>query len=94
MLVSSAMTGELGYMAAHCADSVHSKPIEIDVVIAGFRKISASKTPRYRTPTLDEFNHQHIRNVLAQCKGNKAQAARLLGISRERLGRLLHRTGR
>ena len=95
VLVSSVMTGELGYRAARYADSVHAKPIEIDVIIAGFDRSAKTVSPqRYRTPTLDEFEHDLIRNVLAQCGGNKAHAARVLAISRDRLARMLERNRR
>ena len=35
----------------------------------------------------------HIRGVLRRCQGNKAQAARVLGIHRRKLYRLLERLG-
>ena len=90
VLVSSVMTGELGYLAARHADSVHSKPIEIEIVLAGFHRTAKTSAPRrYRTPTLDDLDRDHARNVLAQCGGNKSQAARVLDVSREKLSRLL-----
>jgi DNA-binding NtrC family response regulator len=39
--------------------------------------------------TLDEMTARAARSVLAQCRGNRSQAARRLGISRARLRRLL-----
>jgi two-component system response regulator RegA len=92
VLISTLMTGELGYLAARYADFVHAKPIEIDVVLAGFERTAQANGPRrYRTPTLDDLERDHARNVLAQCGGNKSQAARVLDISRERLARVLER---
>ena len=94
VLVSAVMTGELGHLAAGCADTVHAKPIEIDVVLASFHRIAARSPPRpYRTLTADELLYLHARNVLAQCRGNKAHAARALAVSRQKLTRLLERPG-
>jgi DNA-binding NtrC family response regulator len=40
-------------------------------------------------PTLAELERQHVERVLSLTEGNKAGAARLLGITRPRLDRLL-----
>ncbi len=40
-------------------------------------------------PTLAEIEHEHIHRVLSACGGNKAQAARILGLGRKTLYRKL-----
>jgi two-component system NtrC family response regulator len=42
---------------------------------------------------MDEVEADHVRRVLAGVKGNKARAARVLGISKPRLYRLLDKFG-
>jgi DNA-binding NtrC family response regulator len=42
---------------------------------------------------LDAVEKHHVRNVLDRTEGNKSEAARLLGISRPRLNRLIDRHG-
>ena len=50
---------------------------------------SLMRSPINRTPglnrTLAEVEAMHIRNVLASVKGNKTQAAKILGIDRKTL---------
>jgi len=43
--------------------------------------------------TLDELEREHVERVLAATGGHKAQAARVLGVSRPRLDRLLKKHG-
>jgi transcriptional regulator with PAS, ATPase and Fis domain len=43
--------------------------------------------------TLAESNHQHVRFVLRELRGNRRRAAQVLGISRATLYRLLHGMG-
>ncbi|MDP2958861.1 MAG: helix-turn-helix domain-containing protein, partial [Longimicrobiales bacterium] len=42
---------------------------------------------------LDDVERAHVRRILARTRGNKRQAARLLGISRPRLDRLIAEQG-
>ena len=42
-------------------------------------------TSRHRRPTLAEIESEYIREILDATKGNKAEAARILGISRKNL---------
>jgi DNA-binding NtrC family response regulator len=46
-----------------------------------------------RPQTLDEVDRAHIEHVMAATGGKKAEASRLLGVSRPRLDRLLKRFG-
>ncbi len=53
----------------------------------GLGVASASSAALFRT--LDEVDGEHVRRVLAGVGGNKARAARILGVSKPRLYRLL-----
>lgn len=50
---------------------------------------SVGDAPAQRIPTLAEVEAKHIRDVLRQCRGNRTEAARLLGIGRNTLWRKL-----
>ncbi len=43
--------------------------------------------------TLDAIERSHVQSVLAECGGNKSQAAKALGVHRRKLYRLLERLG-
>ncbi|MGZ5971175.1 MAG: helix-turn-helix domain-containing protein, partial [Polyangiales bacterium] len=43
--------------------------------------------------TLDEVDRRHVARILAQVGGNKSEAARLLGVPRKSLYRMLARWG-
>ena len=45
----------------------------------------AQRARRDRRPTLAEVEADYIRDTLAAAKGNKTEAARILGISRKNL---------
>jgi two-component system, NtrC family, response regulator AtoC len=49
---------------------------------------------RARRPTLAELEDDYIREVLADARGNKSEAARVLGISRKNLYERLARSGK
>jgi DNA-binding NtrC family response regulator len=53
----------------------------------------SSLAPAARLGTLDEMEREHVERVLAASGGQKAQAARVLGVSRPRLDRLLKKYG-
>jgi DNA-binding NtrC family response regulator len=46
-----------------------------------------------RLPTFLELEAQHLRRALALVEGNRARAAKILGISKPRLYRLLDKHG-
>jgi len=59
------------------------------------RAVSASpRGRRARRPTLAELEDEYIREVLADSRGNKSEAARVLGISRKNLYERLARSGK
>jgi DNA-binding NtrC family response regulator len=45
-------------------------------------------------PTLEELSRTHVRRVMAATEGNKTEAARILGISKPKLYRMLEAIGR
>jgi two-component system NtrC family response regulator len=49
--------------------------------------------PPARLTTLETVEREHIEQVLTAVKGHKARAAKILGVSRPRLDRLLQRYG-
>jgi len=50
-------------------------------------------TPAAKIGTLDELEREHVERVLAVTGGHKSNAARMLGVSRPRLARLLKKHG-
>ena len=54
---------------------------------------SSPRARRARRPTLAELEDEYIREVLAGTRGNKSEAARVLGISRKNLYERLARSG-
>jgi two-component system response regulator HydG len=55
---------------------------------------SEPQDPSSSFPTLDELSHTHLRRVMAATEGNKTEAARILGISKPKLYRMLEAIGR
>ena len=51
----------------------------------GLRAAAERRARENRRPTLAEVEADYIRQVLAATKGNKTEAARILGISRKKL---------
>ena len=51
----------------------------------GLRAGAQQRAQKDRRPTLAEVESEYLRNTLAATKGNKAEAARILGISRKNL---------
>ncbi|WP_146534379.1 sigma-54-dependent transcriptional regulator [Rubripirellula reticaptiva] len=54
-------------------------------------KVASAASPGGSIPTLDDIAKSHVLDVLARENGNKAKAARRLGIHRRKLYRLLER---
>ncbi len=80
--------------------------IESAIVLAPDGRIRAEHLPRLRAPaagteppptglglTLDEATRRYVEATLAACDGNKAEAARRLGIGRNTIGRILKGEG-
>ena len=79
--------------------------VERAVIVSDGREVTAQDLPeavlaaagsrarRERRPTLAELEDEYIREVLAASRGNKSEAARVLGISRKNLYERLARQG-
>jgi DNA-binding NtrC family response regulator len=59
----------------------------------GLRAATARNTRHQRRPPLSEVEAEYIREILTAAKGNKTEAARILGISRKNLYERLAREG-
>jgi len=59
--------------------------------VTGRSKAVQSSPPVRSRPTLDEMACQYVLRVLEQSKGNKSEAARVLGVPRRTLYRMLER---
>jgi DNA-binding NtrC family response regulator len=57
------------------------------------RVAAGARARRTRRPTLAELEADYVREVLAEARGNKSEAARVLGISRKNLYEKLARYG-
>jgi len=68
---------------------IEAKDLPESVTVAG-----ALRKRREKRPTLSEIESEYIVETLAYTKGNKSEAARLLGISRKNLYERLARCGR
>lgn len=85
--VTAMRQGVYGYV------HVPLQPGEADVLVCR----AASERPRPEKPELvplEEVEARHIDAVLRYCKGNKAEAARILGIGRNTLWRKLKKRAR
>jgi DNA-binding NtrC family response regulator len=71
------------------AEAVSAKDLPEAVLTA-----ASLRTRRVRRPTLAELEDEYIREVLADSRGNKSEASRVLGISRKNLYERLARRQR
>lgn len=68
-------------------------PAEVIAPSAGQGRIANSMATPGGSPRLEDLERSHIMQILEREKGNKARAARVLGIHRRKLYRLLDRYG-
>ena len=71
------------------ADDVIPKPVTVTEILRRVACGTAPQVSAVHTPTLDSAIWQHVHRVLADCNGNVSMTARLLGMHRSRLRRLL-----
>jgi two-component system, NtrC family, response regulator AtoC len=76
---------ELGNIIERAVIISQSTQLEIDDIPESIRDAATQKVRRSRRPTLAEVESDYVREILAATKGNKAEAARILGISRKNL---------
>ena len=69
------------------------RPVAASAVAQGPSSVSGSGASEEDDPNLDRAIMRHIRKVMASVGGNKLRSARLLGISRSTLYRLLEADG-
>jgi DNA-binding NtrC family response regulator len=85
---------ELENALTHAAVLSRGPVLTADVLSIGGPASGAGGLPENRPGnSLDAAEYAHVERVLRQTGGNKRQAARLLGISRPRLDRILSRRG-
>lgn len=77
------------------ADDFLSKPADADQIISAYEQLHLSQQvmPSFETlppaASLARVEWEHMQRVIADCKGNITQAARLLGVHRRSLQRKL-----
>jgi len=76
---------ELGNIIERAVIVANGAQIEAGDLPEGLRIAAAQRARRDRRPTLAEVEADYIRDTLAAAKGNKTEAARILGISRKNL---------
>jgi two-component system response regulator AtoC len=76
---------ELANIIERAAIVTDGASIEIAGLPAGLRAAAEYRAREKRRPTLAEVEDEYIQEVLASTKGNKTEAARILGISRKNL---------
>ncbi len=76
---------ELGNIIERAVIVCNGTEIEISDLPEGVRIAAAQQERKGRRPTLAEVEAEYVRETLAATKGNKTEAARILGISRKNL---------
>jgi DNA-binding NtrC family response regulator len=76
---------ELANIIERAAIVTDSASIDTVDLPAGLRAAAEYRAREKRRPTLADLETEYIREVLASTKGNKTEAARILGISRKNL---------
>ncbi|PYS43229.1 MAG: hypothetical protein DMF71_07500, partial [Acidobacteria bacterium] len=76
---------ELGNIIERAVIVADGTRIEAGDLPEGLRVAAAQRARKDRRPTLAEIEADYIRETLAAAKGNKTEAARILGISRKNL---------
>lgn len=76
---------ELANIIERAAIVTDGSTIEVVDLPEGLRAAADRRSRENQRPTLSEVEAGYIREVLASTKGNKAEAARILGISRKNL---------
>jgi DNA-binding NtrC family response regulator len=84
---------ELANIIERAAIVADGSSIEVEDLPEGLRAAAELRGRENRRPTLAEIEADYLREVLAATKGNKAEAARILGISRKNLYERLAREG-
>jgi DNA-binding NtrC family response regulator len=76
---------ELANIIERAAIVAHGSSVEVGDLPDGLRAAADRRSRENRRRTLAEVEAEYIREVLASTNGNKAEAARILGISRKNL---------
>jgi len=76
---------EFGNIIERAVIVSNDSQIAVDDLPEGLRVAAQRRAQRDRRPTLAEIESDYVRETLAATKGNKAEAARILGISRKNL---------
>ena len=84
---------ELANIIERAAIVANGSSIDVTDLPEGLRAAADHRSQESKRPTLSEVEANYIREVLASTSGNKAEAARILGISRKNLYERLAREG-
>ena len=85
---------ELGNIIERAVIVCEGSEVRADDLPESVRVAAAQQYRKHRRPTLAEVEADYIRETLAATKGNKTEAAKILGISRKNLYERLAREGK